>query len=287
LWLTNLFEEQERQDFPAKGSIILGQEPHDPGGETSDKMIISQHWERSVSRRAQHSKSKVFGLVLLCLLIVASGTYAAFFLSRTSKPDSLVRPTQVVNQALIPIQKSISPTQLAVPVPPTATIHPTPQITTIPTVIPTPTPTPSPVVRQIITIDDSVEGTGPNQFNYVGSGWGHCTNGCNGSGGNCYNGSWTKDNVAGDYMTVSFTGIRIQFYVVTGTYGGIGAISLDKGSETMVDFYSVSLLGNQLMWTSPTMPEGSHTFKLRVTGTKGDPNSKDSEVGVDRVDILS
>ena len=51
-------------------------------------------------------------------------------------------------------------------------------------------------------------------------------------------GPW--DNVAGDYMTVSFTGIQIQFYVVTGTYGGFGAISLDGGSETMVNFYSAS-----------------------------------------------
>jgi hypothetical protein len=192
-----------------------------------------------------------------------------------------------VNQVLIPVQNDISPTQLAVPATPTATTQPTPQITTIPAVIPTPTPIPSPVVRQIIAIDDSIEGTGLNQFNYVGSGWGHCTDGCNGSGGDCYNGSWTNDSVAGDYMTVSFTGIQIKFYAVTGTYGGFGAISLDGGSETMVNFYSASLLGNQLMWTSPTMPEGSHTFKLRVTGTKGDPSSKDSEVGIDRVDILS
>ena len=88
-------------------------------------------------------------------------------------------------------------------------------------------------------------------------------------------------------MTVSFTGIQIQFYVVIGPYGGIGAISLDGGSETMVNFYSAAVIGNQLMWTSPTLPEGIHTFKLRVTGTKGDPSSKDSEVGVDRVDIVS
>ena len=148
-------------------------------------------------------------------------------------------------------------------------------------------PTPTPRALQTTTIDDSIMGTGLNQFNYVGSGWGHCTNGCGGTGGNCYNGSWTWDAVAGDYMTVPFTGIQIKFSVVTGTYGGIGAISLDGSSETMVDFYSVSLLGDQLMWTSPKLPEGTHTFKLRVTGTKGDPSSKDSEVGIDRVDILS
>jgi len=41
------------------------------------------------------------------------------------------------------------------------------------------------------------------------------------------------------------------------------------------------------MWTSPMLPAGTHTFKLRVTGTKGNPSSKDSQMGVDRVDILS
>ena len=40
------------------------------------------------------------------------------------------------------------------------------------------------------------------------------------------------------------------------------------------------------MWTSPMMPESFHTFKLRVTGTR-DPGSKDYNMGVDRVDILS
>jgi hypothetical protein len=162
-------------------------------------------------------------------------------------------------------------------------------LTYIPTaqLLPIPTSTPTPVKHQTTTIDDSIQGTSVNQFNYVGSSWRHCTGGCNGTGGDCYNGSWTLDSTAGDYMTVSFTGIQIQFYAVTGTYGGIGAISLDGGRETMVNFYSVSLLGDQLMWTSPMLPTGSHTFKLRVTGTKGDPSSKDSEVGIDRVDILT
>jgi serine/threonine protein kinase len=284
-WLTNLFEEQESNDLSPTSSANLGPEQHESN---SDKMMVSLYRDRPVNRRTQPNRSKVFGLVLLCFVIVASGMYAAVFLSRTSKPDSLVRPTQVVNQTLMLVQNSITPTQLATP---TATVQPTTQITIIPAVIPTPTPipspSPSPIVRQITAVDDSIKGTGVNQFNYVGSGWGHCTGGCNGTGGNCYNGSWTWDSTAGDYMTVSFTGIRITFYVVTGTYGGFGAISLDGGSETMVDFYSASLLGDQLMWTSPMMPAGAHTFKLRVTGTKGDPSSKDAQVGIDRVDILS
>ena len=126
--------------------------------------------------RAQYNKSRLLRLMLFLSVITVLISLAFF---------------QVMNRALIPVQKSISPTQLAVPAIPRATTQPTPQITTIPTVIPTPTPIPSPVVHKIIAIDDSIEGTGLNQFNYVGSGWEHCTNGCNGNGGNCYDGSWT------------------------------------------------------------------------------------------------
>jgi len=126
-------------------------------------------------------------------------------------------------------------------------------------------------------------GAGLNQFNYIGN-WRHCTGGCNGC---CYDGTWSWDNATGGYMTLTFTGIQIKFYGVVGPYGGIGAISVDGGSEAMVNCYSTEAIGNQLMWTSPMLPAGNHTFKLRATGTKGDPSSQDSEAAFDRVDILS
>jgi hypothetical protein len=53
----------------------------------------------------------------------------------------------------------------------------------------------------------------------------------------------------------------------------------------MIDFYASTRNGNQLLWTSPTLPTGTHTFKLRVTGKKN-PNSSDTFVVPDRVDIL-
>src|SRR5205823_166756 len=80
-----------------------------------DDMILSPHRDTLVRRRTQLSRSKILGVVLLCLVIVASSMYAAFSLWRTSKPDSLVRSTQVVNQAHIPVQNDISPTQSAIP----------------------------------------------------------------------------------------------------------------------------------------------------------------------------
>jgi hypothetical protein len=139
-------------------------------------------------------------------------------------------------------------------------------------------------VLQTTTIDDSIQGTDSNQFNYVGSGWQHNSDACEANP--CeynYDNSW--DNTTNDYVTLTFTGVQITFYGVLDTVHGIGAVSVDGGSETMIDFYAASRAGDQLMWTSPTMPEGNHTFELRVTGDKN-PSSTDTFVTVDRVDIL-
>jgi hypothetical protein len=73
---------------------------------------------------------------------------------------------------------------------------------------------------------------------------------------------------------------------VLNTRHGRGAISIDGSSEAIVDFYSPREAGNQLLWTSPLLSAGPHTFKLRVTGNK-DPVSSDTCIVPDRVDILS
>ncbi|MFL6350524.1 MAG: RICIN domain-containing protein [Bryobacteraceae bacterium] len=131
------------------------------------------------------------------------------------------------------------------------------------------------------TIDDSVAGTGQNQFNYVGA-WQHCTN----CGSNLYNQSNSWDNTADDSVTLAFTGTQIQFYGVTDTRHGIGAVSIDGGGETSIDFYASVRAGNVLLWTSPTLAAGSHVFKLRVTGTRN-PNSTGTFVAVDRIDVIN
>ena len=67
---------------------------------------------------------------------------------------------------------------------------------------------------------------------------------------------------------------------------GIGAISIDGGPETMVDFFAASRSGNTLMFTSAVLPAGSHTFRIRVTGTKN-ASATNTFVVPDRVDITS
>ena len=164
-----------------------------------------------------------------------------------------------------------------------ALVSKSPETRTISQVIPTPIPS----VLWMTTIDDSVKGTGTNQFNYVGHGWQHCPSGQGPCGETpiLYNGTNSWDNVTGDYVAFTFTGVQITFYGVLDPQHGIGAVSIDGGSETMIDFYSAQRMGNQLMWTSPMMSAGTHTFKLRVTG-KRNSNSSNTFVTVDCVSIL-
>jgi hypothetical protein len=131
------------------------------------------------------------------------------------------------------------------------------------------------------TIDDADSGEAADEFNYVGSGWQHCTE----CGTDLYDQSNSWDNVANDYVTVSFNSTQIKFYGVKDPAHGIGAVSIDGGAETDIDFYQATRIGNQLMWASPVLAAGDHVFKLRVTGSKN-TNSSNEWVVPDRVDIL-
>jgi len=133
----------------------------------------------------------------------------------------------------------------------------------------------------VVSVDDRVTGTGQNQFNYTGA-WQSCTN----CGADLFAGTNSWDNTANDQVTVAFTGTQIRFYGVRDPRHGIGMVSIDGGAETAVDFFNATRQGNSLLWTSPVLAAGAHTFRLRVTGT-GNPSATNTWVVPDRVDILS
>jgi len=134
-----------------------------------------------------------------------------------------------------------------------------------------------------IVVDDAQQGTGPDVFNYVGSGWSHA--GGEGAPANPYNGtnSWTDH--AGDTVTFTFVGTKITFYGITAPQHGIGAISVDGGTTTPIDFYSANRTGNAALWTSATLPEGQHALTMAWTGQKNAASSGTSVV-VDRVSFI-
>jgi mannan endo-1,4-beta-mannosidase len=162
---------------------------------------------------------------------------------------------------------------------------PTKTNTPVPTATKTNTPTPTTAPGTTI-IDDSVMGSGQNQFNYSGGGWSHCT-ACNeASPAIYYNASQSWNSITNEYVTLAFTGTQVKYYAITAPHHGIAAVSIDGGAETNVDLYSAVKTGNVLVWTSPVLGAGSHTFKIRVTGTKN-ASSSGTVVTVDRTDVIN
>jgi len=69
------------------------------------------------------------------------------------------------------------------------------------------------------------------------------------------------------------------------SHHGIGAVSIDGGPESDVDFYSATRLEQALVYSTPTLSNTTHTVKMRVTGRKN-PASTDFVVTADRADIV-
>lgn len=134
---------------------------------------------------------------------------------------------------------------------------------------------------KIVSYDDSCIGDGVGQFRYRGSWSGEVK-----SFG--YENGIHKSNTAGDMATFTFSGTKIRLYATKNTDCGIGAVSIDGGEETLVDFYNpgadagwIPSQDGVLVYTSPELAPGNHTLTLRVTGTKGS-YATDHYVSVDR-----
>ena len=136
------------------------------------------------------------------------------------------------------------------------------------------------VVISKATVDDRTTGTGSDNFNYTGTGWGNAT----GSNTGEYLGTNTYSKTTDNYVTFTFTGTKLEVFGVKAPNAGKVAISVDNGTETIVDEYAATRAGDQRIWTSSTLTNGSHTVKLRVTGTKN-TSSSDYWVTVDKVVI--
>ncbi|WP_052398201.1 NPCBM/NEW2 domain-containing protein [Streptomyces sp. NRRL F-5123] len=147
----------------------------------------------------------------------------------------------------------------------------------------TPAPAaPAAAANSSVSVDDSVQGTGQDQFDYQGSGWGHASG--EGAPADPYQGtnSWTDHT--GDTVSFRFTGTRLTFHGVTDPGHGIGAVSVDGGTPVDVDFYSASRTGDAALWTSPELADGPHTFTVAWTGRKN-PAATGTAVVVDRAEF--
>ena len=77
-------------------------------------------------------------------------------------------------------------------------------------------------------------GTGPDQFGYSGSGWQHCSGSACGDPQDLYDGTTSWDGQAGDSVTFRFSGVQARLYGVVDTNEGIGDVSVDGGTPTVM-----------------------------------------------------
>ncbi|MCD9024901.1 RICIN domain-containing protein [Cohnella silvisoli] len=119
-----------------------------------------------------------------------------------------------------------------------------------------------------------------NKYEYFGS-WNY-----NAGAGNAYGGDDHWSHSTNDFFTLKFYGTQFKMYSDKGWWGGIGAVSVDGGPETNIDFYSSPNTTSQVLYTSPVLRMGEHIIKVRVTGTKN-ANSTDITVPADRIDVTN
>ncbi|NSW89290.1 MAG: copper amine oxidase N-terminal domain-containing protein [Firmicutes bacterium] len=132
--------------------------------------------------------------------------------------------------------------------------------------------------EKITIINDNVTGTGKGQFEYVGD-WKY------GEQSGAYNGDNHWSNTENNYFLFRFTGNQIRLYGAKADTHGIAAVSIDGGSEVLIDYYAAERTDNALLYISPELQDGDHVLKVRVTGAKNS-NAKDYYVTVDRIEIV-
>jgi hypothetical protein len=110
-------------------------------------------------------------------------------------------------------------------------------------------------------------------------GWGHAT----GETG-LYAGTNSYNDVAGATATLGFVGTGVTLHAVTAPNHGIVAVSVDGGPEALVDEYATARTGDVAVWTSPRLSSGTHTVRVRATGTQRAQSTHDWAT-VDRFEI--
>jgi methyl-accepting chemotaxis protein len=130
----------------------------------------------------------------------------------------------------------------------------------------------------VTTVQNWVQGSGLNQFNYQGR-WGHATANVEANGTNSHS------SMPGDTATLRFVGTRIRFYGVAAANHGMASVCVDNGPESVIDQYSENRVHGVMNWESPVLPHGEHTLKVTVLGD-GNPRSRHVWINVDRVEIV-
>ena len=112
-----------------------------------------------------------------------------------------------------------------------------------------------------VIVDNAVKGTQGYQFNYS-SGW---TDGTNDA---WYARTLTYTGTTNGSVTFKFNGTKIEYYGEKGPTHGKVAVSINGGTEKIIDLYQAAFKQQVKLFTKDSLTQEVHTFKLRCTGTK-------------------
>jgi hypothetical protein len=132
-------------------------------------------------------------------------------------------------------------------------------------------------------VDDSVQGTGMDQFSYTGSGWSHTAVGTSTSIMGTFDGTVSTDNVAGDTATMTFNGSAIKLYADEASGFGSVTVSVDGGNAQTISLANTTNSpngqgeGNVMIYSLTGLGAGTHTLQFINNGT--------ATVALDRVEI--
>jgi hypothetical protein len=133
------------------------------------------------------------------------------------------------------------------------------------------------------TVNDTVTGNGPNQWDYQAGNWFYY-NGANIS--SAYQGDEHYAYTTGVLAHFRFSGTQVKIFTVKEPHGGIIGYNLDGMGETTVSNYAPTIMGNMLSYTSPVVPDGIHDLVIRVTGTH-EGASDGNAITVDKAEVFA
>ncbi|RKG74590.1 hypothetical protein D7W79_22485 [Corallococcus exercitus] len=128
-----------------------------------------------------------------------------------------------------------------------------------------------------VQLNDSVVGTGLEQFEYTGT-WEAGTG----------TGKFQSDDhfsaTTNSTYVVRFNGTQAKLYGSVASHHGIASVSIDGGTAVDVDFYSATRQEQKLLWSSAVLTGGTHTLTVKVSGRKNAASSGYT-LNADRVDL--
>jgi C1A family cysteine protease len=86
-------------------------------------------------------------------------------------------------------------------------------------------------------------------------------------------------------VIISFNGTRMDWIGRKNAASGIAMVSVDGGSSVPVDLYNATALYKKVLWSTGTLPPGTHSVRIDCSATKRSTATA-ATINIDAVDVL-